>query len=131
MKPSGFLFIFLPLHSMKKKRVIINFSFAIILLFSIVTQSFHGYVHLAKQFSEVRCHHKYNVTHTEITHQHHNFDHCYICQFTFGSYISPKVLPYQFNTNYKEIPYFFSAKETETSFSGSLYSLRGPPSICI
>jgi hypothetical protein len=112
---------------MKKNKFIISLSLAVAVLFSILFQSFHTYTHLEQQLSQKQCHHKYNVTQKEITHQHHNFDHCYVCDFTFGSYISPKEFSYQLYSTYKEIPYFISAEETVLSFSGSLYSLRGPP----
>ncbi|MBP2283459.1 hypothetical protein H4V97_001777 [Flavobacterium sp. CG_23.5] len=112
---------------MKKKQGIINLTLVVAVLFSMLFQSVHSYTHLVKQFSEKRCHHTYNVTNSEITHQHHNFDNCSICQFTFGSYISPNEFSYQLNSSYKEIPYFFTAKTAFVSFSGSLYSLRGPP----
>jgi uncharacterized membrane protein len=112
---------------MKKNKLIISLSLAIAVLFSILFQSFHTYDHLEKQLSQKQCHHKYNVTQKEITHQHHKLDHCYVCDFTFGSYISPKEFSYQLYSAYKEIPYFISTEETVLSFSGSLYSLRGPP----
>jgi hypothetical protein len=111
---------------MKKNKLIISLSLAIAVLFSILFQSIHTYGHLEKQLSQKQCHHKYSSS-SEITHQHHNFDHCNVCEFSFGSYISPKQFPYQLYSTYKQIPYFIGAKETVLSFSGSLYSLRGPP----
>jgi hypothetical protein len=115
---------------MKKNKLIVSLSLAIAVLISILFQSFHTYEHLEKQLSQKKCHHKYNVTNKEITHQHQNFDHCYVCDFTFGSYISPKDFSYQLFSTHKEIPYFTNAEETVLSFSGSLYSHRGPP-ICL
>ena len=82
---------------------------------------------LAKQLSEKHCDHKYNVSGTEITHQHHKAEHCDLCHFVFGNYISPKDFSYQLYSNIEEIPYFFTESEMFISFSGSLYSLRGPP----
>ncbi len=96
-------------------------------LFSIFFQSLHTYVHFVEQFAQTECHHKYNVTHTEITHQHHAFEQCTVCHFSFGSYVSPEVFTYKVYTNYKLIPYFFSASKKDVLFSGSLYSHRGPP----
>lgn len=98
-------------------------------LFSILFQSLHTYSHFVKQFSQTECHHKYNVTHTEITHQHHDFEQCTVCHFTFGSYVSPEIYAYKTVTDYKLIPYFFTTTEKVILFSGSLYSHRGPPSI--
>ncbi|MFV8360393.1 hypothetical protein [Flavobacterium sp. LS1P3] len=117
----------LPLARMKKNKLIVSLSLIVTVLFSMLFQSFHTYEHLEKQLSKKQCHHKYNVTGTEITHQHHKLDHCYVCEFAFGSYITPKDFSYQLYSNSAEIPYFFTTAETVISFSGSLYSLRGPP----
>jgi hypothetical protein len=120
-------FFFLHLSCMKKKQLLISLSLALTVLVSILAQGLHTYEHFLKQFAQAECHHKYNVTHTEITHQHHNFDDCKVCHFTFGSYVSPSQLVYKLCTNYRLIPCFFETGETIISFSGSLYSHRGPP----
>ncbi|TRX36721.1 hypothetical protein [Flavobacterium restrictum] len=111
---------------MKKKQLIANLFFAIILLFSIVFQSFHGYEHHEKQLSQKICYHKQSQK-AELTHQHKGFDHCFVCEFTFGSYLLPDVFSYPVATTSHKTPYFFATKEAVLSFSGSLYSLRGPP----
>ena len=115
---------------MKKKQLLLSLSLAMTVLFSILIQSLHTYTHFVEQFAQTECQHKYNVTHTEITHQHHSFEQCSVCHFTFGSYVSPETFTYKFYSNYKLIPYFLRTTEKITLFSGSLYSLRGPP-ICI
>jgi len=112
---------------MKNKFAIINFCLMITVLFSMLFQSLHTYEHVAKQLSQKQCHHKYNVTGTEITHQHHKLDYCYVCEFALGSYITPKDCSNQLYFGIEEIPYFLTVSETVISFSGSLYSLRGPP----
>ena len=112
---------------MKKKQLLLSLSLALTVLFSILFQSLHTYEHFVKQFSQTECHHKYNVTHTEITHQHHSFDDCKVCHFTFGSYVSPAQFTYKLYSNYKLIPYFLETGATFISFSGSLYAHRGPP----
>ncbi|MFV8368090.1 hypothetical protein [Flavobacterium sp. LB2R40] len=112
---------------MKKNKLIISLSLIVTVLFSMLFQSFHTYEHLAKQLAEKQCHHKYNVTGTEITHHHHKLDHCYVCEFAFGSYITPKDFSYQLYAKIEEIPHFNSAEKTIIFFSGSLYFLRGPP----
>jgi hypothetical protein len=116
---------------MKRRQLITSFSLALIVLFSILFQSIHSYEHIAKQLSEKKCHHNYNDASGEITHQHHNDDSCFVCHFSFGSYITPEKFSFQFYNNHKEIPYFFSLSESVVSFSGSLYSLRGPPSTIV
>jgi hypothetical protein len=116
---------------MKKKQLIISLSLAVTVLFSILFQSLHTYEHFIKQFSSTECHHKYSHGEPEITHQHHNFDDCKVCHFTFGSYVSPEVFAYSLQTNYKQTPYFFEKGKIFISFPGSLYSLRGPPSVIV
>lgn len=100
-------------------------------LFSILFQSLHTYEHFVTQFSKTECHHKYNVTQTEITHQHHNFEDCKVCHFTFGSYVSPAQFAYKLHPNYQLIPYFFEKGVAVFPFSGSLYSHRGPPTLIV
>ncbi|MDN3675637.1 hypothetical protein QWY99_21630 [Flavobacterium branchiarum] len=112
---------------MKKKQFIISFSLAMTILFSMLFQSVHSYEHIVQEFSEKQCHHEYNVTNTEITHQHHNFDFCYVCHFALSSYITPEKFTFQVPFFQDEIPYFFPFSEKPVLFSGSLYSLRGPP----
>lgn len=112
---------------MKMNKLISSLSLVVTVLFSILFQSVHTYEHLAQQLSEKHCDHKYNVSGTEITHQHHKAEHCDLCHFVFGNYISPKDFSYQLYSNIEEIPYFFTESEMFISFSGSLYYLRGPP----
>lgn len=115
--------------TMKRKLLLLNLSLVAILLFSIVFQAFDSFSHFEKQFSQKECHHAYNSS-SEITHQHHNFNHCYVCQFEFSSSITPKDFTFQLHNWDQEIPYFYANTEIIFSFSGSLYSHRGPPS-CI
>ncbi|MCD0474431.1 hypothetical protein LPB87_08480 [Flavobacterium sp. EDS] len=112
---------------MKRKQLIISISLTMTVLFSMLFQSFHSYEHIVQEFSKKQCHHEYNVTNTEITHQHHNLDYCYVCHFAISSYITPERFTFQLPVFHDEIPYFFTFSETAISFSGSLYSLRGPP----
>jgi hypothetical protein len=112
---------------MKKKQLLINFFFAIAILFSILFPSFHGYEHLEKQFAQKVCYHKHNSKKAELTHQHKGFDHCLVCEFTFSNYISPRNFSYQLESFHTEIVCFLNAIERVYSFSGSLYAHRGPP----
>jgi len=122
-----FFLVLVTLLRMKKNKLILSLSLVVTVLFSILFQSLHSYEHVVKQLSEEHCDHKYNVSGTEITHQHHKADHCDLCQFAFGNYIFPKDFSYQLCSCIDEIPYFFTESETFISFPGSLYSLRGPP----
>ncbi|WP_316635111.1 hypothetical protein [uncultured Flavobacterium sp.] len=112
---------------MKKKQLILSVSFALTILFSILFQSVHSYEHIVKQLSEKQCHHNYNDPSGEITHQHHNYDLCYVCHFSFGSYTVPQEFAFQFHIFNNEIPYFFALSEKIYSVSESAYLLRGPP----
>ncbi len=104
---------------------------ALTILFSILFQSIHSYEHIVKQLSEKQCHHDYNDPSGEITHQHHNYDVCYVCHFGLGTYIAPDHFAFQFHTFHKEIPYFFALTENVNSFSRIAYLLRGPPAALV
>jgi hypothetical protein len=112
---------------MKKKQLILSFSFAVTVLFSILFQSIHSYEHIVKQLSEKQCHHDYNDPNGEITHQHHNYDLCYVCNFAFESFIVPESFSFQFHSFTSEIPYFFPLSQKIFSISNPSYLLRGPP----
>jgi hypothetical protein len=112
---------------MKRKQLILSVSLALTVLFSILFQSIHSYEHIVKQLSEKQCHHNYNDPNGEITHQHHDFDVCFVCHFALGSYIVPEQFAFQFHTFNTQIPYFFSISEKIFSLSDSPYLLRGPP----
>lgn len=111
---------------MKRKQLILTLSLIVTVLFSILFQSADSIGHLQEHFSQKECHHSYNSK-SELTHQHHNFDHCYVCQFGFSSFITPIKYSYAFFAGNYNIPYFLTNTESVFSFSGSLYSLRGPP----
>lgn len=116
---------------MKKKLIIVNLSLMTAVLFAILFQSFHSYEHLAKQFAEKQCHHHYNVTKTEFTHHHTEFDHCFVCEFTLSSFVAPDTFSFHTICVQREIPYFLPSPEAVISFSGSLYALRGPPNFIV
>ncbi|MCD0464112.1 hypothetical protein [Flavobacterium sp. ENC] len=116
---------------MKKKQLILSVSLALTVLFSILFQSIHSYEHIVKQLSEKQCHHDYSDPSGEITHQHHNYDLCYVCHFSFGSYLVPEEFSFDFHTSHKEIPYFFALSEKIFPFSESAYLLRGPPAAIV
>ncbi|MBC7605991.1 MAG: hypothetical protein H7199_03425 [Burkholderiales bacterium] len=112
---------------MKKKFAIVNLVLVIAVLFSMMLQSLHSFEHLAKIYSEKHCHHIHLGNTSEITHQHHSFDHCFVCEFTIAHFTFPTPYCYQFDFAFSAVPYFFTTTKTPDSFSGSCYSLRGPP----
>ncbi len=112
---------------MKNKFVVINSLLSIVILFSILFQSVHSYEHLAKQLTEKKCLHKHN-SRLEITHEHHKFDHCFVCDFTLSSFISADSFHYNLkNTTVISGYSYFKSKEITQFFKGSLFSLRAPP----
>jgi len=116
--------------AVKKRIAIFPLGFAIAILFSILLQSVDSLGHLARQFSEKQCHHKFNSA-VEITHQHHNFDHCMVCDFTLGNLLSAQTFSYQLHIALRTIPYFNNISATAETFSGSVCSLRGPPTFIV
>ena len=123
--------LFIYLHRMKKKFVIINSFLVFAVLFAMLFQSVHSYEHLAKQFSKKKCSHKYISSH-EITHQHHSFDNCFVCNFTLSSFISSDVTHFEFKKITFPSEYsFFKSREITQFFKGSLFALRAPPSFIV
>jgi hypothetical protein len=112
---------------MKKKFVIVNSFLVLAVLFAMLFQSVHSYEHLSQQLSEKKCHHKYTSS-KEITHQHHNFDHCIICNFTLSSFVDLDISHFEFKKITIPSGYtFFKSREITQFFKGSLFALRAPP----
>jgi hypothetical protein len=111
---------------MKLKQLLIRFFFALVLLGSLALQSFHGLEHLEKQFAEKVCAHK-QLNSSELTHQHKGFEQCLVCAISFQSGISPTQFQYQLAPTPEVVAHSFFNFPTVISFSGSAYSLRGPP----
>ena len=100
-------------------------------LFSILFQYVHSYEHLAKQLSEKKCSHK-NISSHEITHQHQNFDHCFVCDFTISTFIPSDISNFEFKKIIIPSGYsFFNSREITQFFKGSLFALRAPPSFIV
>jgi hypothetical protein len=114
---------------MKKKFVIVNFFLAVAVLFSMLFQFVHTYEHLAKQLSQKECHHKYTSSH-EITHQHHDVEHCFVCHFSTSSFVASDINHFEFQKISFSTEYsFFKSKDITQFFKGSLFALRAPPMI--
>ena len=116
---------------MKKKQLILSVSLSLTILLSILFQSIHSYEHIAEQLSEKHCHHQYDEKQGGITHQHHNYDLCYVCHFAFGSHILPENFNFQFQNFHKETPYFYTSQKSLISLLISSYFLRGPPTTIV
>ncbi|MGL2965596.1 hypothetical protein [Flavobacterium sp. XGLA_31] len=115
---------------MKRKYSILSLLFTFMVLGAILLQSFHSFHHLEKFISEKHCHHKYALNKTEINHSHHDFDHCFVCEFALSNYTPTHFFSFEFK---KETPHsiytFCYSKQITQSFRGSLFALRAPPSI--
>ena len=115
---------------MKKKYVLINLLLMITVLLSMLFQSLHSYEHLAEHLSNEKCHQKHDFSKPQITHQHNYSDTCFACDFTLSdfdysglqSFSFPKVVAIP-----EQVTVYTS--KTNTYFVGSLYNLRGPPSV--
>lgn len=123
----NFINQFITFAIMKKKFVFINALMSVVILFAILFQSGHSYEHLAKHLTEKKCLHKHISNH-EITHQHHNTDHCFVCEFGFGSFVFSDVFSFQYKKIFTTFGYTFSYSKQITKFyKGSLFALRAPP----
>jgi len=112
----------------KKKQIILNFALMLVVLFSMLFQSFHSYTHLVKQLSQEICHHKYNLHKTQFTHHHNTLEHCFVCEFTFSSFIRTEISHFEFKNIIVPTGYsIFKSREITQFFKGSLFALRAPP----
>ncbi|GAA4057238.1 hypothetical protein [Flavobacterium chungnamense] len=117
---------------MKGKYSVVSLFFGLAILLAILLQSLHSYHHIEVALSEKHCNHKYAVNKTEISHSHHDSDHCFVCEFTFSTSIKSDF--YTFNFKKVEIPVYYSyfySREITQSFRGSLFALRAPPSFIV
>lgn len=96
-------------------------------LFAILFQSAHSFSHLAEEFTHDHCHHKYDISKTEFTHAHHDFDHCFACEFTFSSYLSTEFFSFSFTNIHKTVTPIAVKTAKPIVFSGSQFALRAPP----
>ncbi len=113
---------------MNKRSYITSFFLGLIVFVALLLQAFHAGHHLEELFAEKQCHHKYNKNKTEVSHAHHNFEDCFVCEFTFSNYIKSTYSIFKIET--VETSHFYSyfySKEIFQSFRGSLFALRAPP----
>ncbi len=112
----------------KKKLILINFTLMIVVLFSILFQSIHSYEHFSKELSQEICHHKYHLHKTEFSHQHNNFEHCFVCHFSVSSFVASDIHHYEFQkVSFSTGYFFFKSRQITQFFKGSLFALRAPP----
>lgn len=93
-------------------------------LFAVCYQSLHAFSHHVNEDSE----HLHLKSDKNLVYKISEKEECPICDFKFVAFISPEIYTFQFIPFYQNVPYLFSTPENVIAFSGSLYSLRGPPS---
>jgi hypothetical protein len=112
---------------MKKKFVTVNSFLVLAVLFSMLFQYVHTYEHLIQQLSQKECQHKYTSS-QEITHQHHDLEHCFVCHFSVSHFLASEIYRFEFQKITIPSGYsFFKSKEIAQFFKGSLFALRAPP----
>ena len=99
-------------------------------LFTMLAQSMHSFSHLHQLFSEKECHHKYTEQ-TDISHQHHPFEHCFVCEFTFGAFVYSKFIQIQLHPDLMVTTYLFAKPEIVIAFQEKQSFLRGPPQFIV
>lgn len=114
---------------MKKKITIINLSLMLSILFAILLQSVHSYECILHQETSFAKHSDDKSTKIQVL--DHDHEKCFVCQFTLSNFI-----PTEF-TNFTSFITFnsysnvsFPHSQTAEIFSGSIFTHRGPPSIC-
>lgn len=92
--------------------------------FTIAFQSFHAFSHKHTESKEhyKAGHGKHFVTASEK-------EDCAVCDFHFDFYTAPQQFCLKLDFAFTQIPYSYSIIEGAPSFGGSLFSLRGPPSL--
>lgn len=117
---------------MKKRIVNISFALSFLILTSVALQSVHSFKHFYSLFTEKKCNHHYAVNKTIISHQHHQTEHCFSCEFTFSTYLSPFTTCFIIIKNeFFSFNNGFFKNQIAQFFNGSLFQLRAPPSLNI
>jgi len=113
---------------MKKPFKLANALLGLTVLFVVLFQSLHSFEHLAKQFSEESCIHKYSEKAT-LNHSHY-WEKCRVCEFAFSNYtvITFKEIVFFKTPVFGELPFNYSNVKIPF-YSGSFFSLRGPPNV--
>ena len=113
---------------MNKRILTTSFAFSLLILTSIALQSLHSFRHINDFLSEKKCNHHYAINKTVVSHQHHQLDHCFSCEFTFSTYLSADLLGFSFSkTAIISVYTCFYSNEITQYFKGSLFQLRAPP----
>ena len=113
---------------MKKKLQFMNLGLMLTVLFAVCYQSLHAFSHSIKEDSEHHHSHLHSKSTKNLVYKISEKEDCPICDFKFAAFLTPEIFTFQFIPFYQNTRYLFSIPENVIAFSGSLYSLRGPPS---
>lgn len=107
----------------------ISLSILVAVLSSILFQSVHTFEHILAEFSDDKCEHLYDTGTEQITHEHHDFDHCFSCDFHFSNYVKTDIfsVPRYFAPIHSS--YFDLVVDQVSYYSGLHYLVRGPPTL--
>jgi hypothetical protein len=127
-----FVYSFVTFVHMINKNSLLSFVFGIVVLFAIVLQSTHSFVHLEKEITQKQCIHINAKNQSQFTHLHHNLDHCFVCEFAFSTSIKSESYSFTFKKWTIPVSYaYFYFKEISQHFRGSLFALRAPPTFIV
>jgi hypothetical protein len=113
---------------MKKKIALLNVCLTFSVLFAILFQSLHSYEHFLNYDGIVV---QLDSQNQDVHVNDHNHQECFVCEFTFSSFIASENTSFQFKQTFEAIRYSFFYNETPSFFLGNHPPLRGPPySIC-
>lgn len=93
-------------------------------LFAILFQSLHSYGHILEEKATFT---HFDSSKKDIHVNNHDHEKCFVCEFTFSNFIGTEFASFRFQQSFKAIAYSFFYNEAPSFFSGSQYSLRGPP----
>ena len=94
-------------------------------LFAILFQTLHSYEHF---LGEEISFHQPDSQQKDLHQNNHNHEKCFVCEFTFSSFLASENASFTFLNEVTKVPYQFPISVNPTVFSGSVFHLRGPPS---
>ncbi|MFP9113028.1 hypothetical protein ACLI1A_03755 [Flavobacterium sp. RHBU_3] len=109
---------------MKRKIAILNLVFMALVQFTIGYKSFHVFSHHVEHKTHTEHSIKGKAIVSADTHEE-----CSVCDFHFDFFIAPQQFCLKLDFPYTHIPYTYNSIEGHASFSGSLFTLRGPPAL--
>jgi hypothetical protein len=109
---------------MKQKLAILNISLMLTVLLAILFQSLHSFEHFVLEDENVAT---FDPSKKDVHTDNHSHKKCFVCEFTFSSFVSSEFTSFELGSSFEAIAYTFSYNESPSFFIGSATSLRGPP----